>query len=149
MRWIDALRCRFSAPILREGEIAPETVGVAADGRALPIDGRWSVMFIFGRLNPTHEAYLHALAAEAFPDDCDVFGVCASAPRRSSPIPIVVDVDGTIAHQFGATSPLGVPPTVFVINPKRRVRLANRGHPSPPAILRSIQALKLATRARQ
>jgi len=36
--------------------------------------------------------------------------------------------------------------SVYLVNPERKIRLANRGAPSVEAIVRSIQALQQATR---
>jgi hypothetical protein len=38
-------------------------------------------------------------------------------------------------------------PTLYLVNPERKVRLANRGFPSVEAVVRSIEALQQATRA--
>jgi alkyl hydroperoxide reductase subunit AhpC len=36
--------------------------------------------------------------------------------------------------------------TVYLVNPDKKIRLANRGAPSVEAIVRSIEALQQATR---
>jgi hypothetical protein len=37
-------------------------------------------------------------------------------------------------------------PSLYLVNPERKLRLSNRGMPSIAAVVRSIQALQQATR---
>jgi hypothetical protein len=38
--------------------------------------------------------------------------------------------------------------TVYLVNPERKIRLANRGAPAVAAIVRSVEALQQATRGK-
>lgn len=101
------------------------------------------MLFFFGRPERRVRAYLASLAG--FPEDCDVYGISPTPPEDTA-IAVLRDEGAAVARQFGAVR-LGVRPSVFLVNPKRTIRLANAGFPSPAAIVRSIQALKAATRA--
>ena len=64
--------------------------------------------------------------------------------------PLLTDSDCTVATQFHAaiqipSGPLTIP-SMYLVNPERKIRLSNRGMPSVAAVLRSIQALQQATR---
>ena len=74
----------------------------------------------------------------------------AFAQKYGFDFPILVDRGGVVARQFRAA--LQTPfktyilRTVYLVNPERRVRLANRGAPPAAALIRSIEALQQATR---
>jgi hypothetical protein len=55
-----------------------------------------------------------------------------------------------VARQFRACIQLPLRPmyvrTVYLVNPERKIRLANRGAPSVSAIVRSVEALQQAAR---
>ena len=60
------------------------------------------------------------------------------------------DPDAVVSLRFhSAVVVMGQPrmvATVYLINPEGKIRLSNRGTPSPDAVLRSVVALKQATR---
>ena len=65
--------------------------------------------------------------------------------------PLLVDRGGSVARQFRCSLPVPygakVIRSVYLINPDRKIRLANRGAPSVEAIIRSVEALQQVTKA--
>jgi peroxiredoxin len=65
--------------------------------------------------------------------------------------PLLVDRGGSVSRQFQCSLPMPygakVIRSVYLINPERKIRLANRGAPSVEAIIRSVEALQQATKA--
>jgi peroxiredoxin len=83
---------------------------------------------------PSEEAELRAIAA-----------------HHGLTFPLLTDRGLPVSRRFAAALQLPlrpmVIPTLYLVNPERRVRLANRGYPSVEAVVRSIEALQQATRA--
>jgi len=89
----------------------------------------------------------------------EVFGVnpaeagshSAFAEKCGYEFPLLVDRGGSVSRQFRCSLPTPLGPkvirSVYLINPDRKIRLANRGAPSVEAIIRSIEALQQATKA--
>ena len=88
----------------------------------------------------------------------DVFGVnpaeadshSAFAEKCGYEFPLLVDRGGSVSRQFRCSLPTPLGPkvirSVYLINPDRKIRLANRGAPSVEAIIRSIEALQQVTK---
>ena len=74
----------------------------------------------------------------------------AFAEKCGYEFPLLVDRGGSVSRQFRCSlpTPLGtkVIRSVYLINPDRKIRLANRGAPSVEAIIRSIEALQQVTK---
>ena len=74
----------------------------------------------------------------------------AFAEKCSIGFPLLVDRGGSVARQFRSSLPMPygakVIRSVYLINPERKIRLANRGAPSVEAIIRSVEALQQATK---
>jgi len=74
----------------------------------------------------------------------------AFAEKCGYDFPLLVDRGAAVSRQFHSSLPMPygskVIRSVYLINPERRIRLANRGAPSVEAIIRSIQALQQATK---
>jgi peroxiredoxin Q/BCP len=74
----------------------------------------------------------------------------AFADKCGIGFPLLVDRGGSVARQFRCSLPVPygakVIRSVYLINPERMIRLANRGAPSIEAIIRSIEALQQATK---
>lgn len=158
-----AIKSRMYPLTLREGQNAPEFHLLGHDGSYHLLDEDWALLVFYpGDDTPGCTSQLKEL--EELREDfaghgCRVFGInpagAESHARFAEKIglgfPLLVDRDGATAAQYRATLPLkfGTPRvlrTVYLINPQRKIRLANRGAPSLAAILRSIQALKYASR---
>ncbi len=74
----------------------------------------------------------------------------AFAEKCGYDFPLLVDRGGSVSRQFQCSLPMPygakVIRSVYLINPERMIRLANRGAPSVEAIIRSVQALQQATK---
>jgi len=75
----------------------------------------------------------------------------AFAKKYGFEFPILTDRGGVVARQFRAAVQMPfktlILRTVYLVNPERKIRMANRGAPPAEAIVRSIQALQQATRS--
>jgi peroxiredoxin len=75
----------------------------------------------------------------------------AFAEKIQIEFPLLVDRGGSVARQFKCSLPMPygakIIRSVYLINPERKIRLANRGAPSVEAIIRSVQALQQATKS--
>ncbi|MFH1469420.1 MAG: redoxin domain-containing protein [Pseudomonadota bacterium] len=99
-----------------------------------------------------HHARLKELKARVFAvlpaEEAALQGIAA---RHGLSFPLLTDRGLSVSRRFAAA--LQIPlhpvviPTLYLVNPERRVRLANRGYPSVEAVVRSIEALQQATRA--
>ena len=162
----DAIKARVYPSPLEEGTIAPEWHLQSWDGswhRHQP--GRWSVLVFYpgdstaGCTRQLQEFQAHhARLAEL---GCDVVAINpaeaeshrAFAEANGFTFPLLTDRGGSVARQFHCTLPIpGAPQilrTVYLMNPERKIRLANRGAPPVTAIVRSIEALQQASRTGQ
>jgi peroxiredoxin len=159
----DALRERLYPRLLAEGETAPEWHLQGWDDAWHRQGKHWSLLvFYVDSADAGDRAYLRHVQEQlaAF----SALGVKlyavhpAEAPEHRDlaaaeglAFPILSDRGGSVARQFRALVqlPLGNWPThaVYLVNPARKIRLANRGRPSLEAILRSVQALQQVARA--
>ncbi|MEN9786893.1 MAG: hypothetical protein RLZZ299_2157 [Pseudomonadota bacterium] len=153
-----ALAARLYPSVLPEGSVAPEWHLQGWDDRWHRHGKRWSLLVFYVddaddgcaaqlRDVETHRETLAALGV-------DVFGVNpaeapshrAMAERAGVGFPLLTDRGASVARLFRAAIQLPLRPwlvrTVVLVNPERRVRLANRGTPSVEAIVRSVQALQ-------
>jgi peroxiredoxin len=92
---------------------------------------------------------LKARVFAVFPaEEAELWSIAA---RHGLTFPLLTDRGLSVSRRFAAA--LQIPlrpvviPTLYLVNPERRVRLANRGYPSVEAVVRSIEALQQATRA--
>lgn len=157
-----AVKDKLYPTLLPEGETAPEWHLQSWDGSWHRMRTDWSILVFYpGDDTPgctkqlqdfqDHYAELKALGAE-------VYGINpaegpsheAFAKKFGFTFPLLTDRGSSVARQFKCS--LSIPfktqviRTVYLINPERRIRLANRGAPSVAAIVRSIQALQQGTR---
>jgi peroxiredoxin len=74
----------------------------------------------------------------------------AFAEKLGLPFPLLTDRGASVCRQFRCSLllPVGtrIIRTVYLINPDRKIRLANRGAPNVAAVIRSIEALQQAAR---
>lgn len=160
----DALKRKIYPPLLAEGETVPEWHLQGWDGAWHRHNNRkWTVMVFYpGDDTPgctaqlqdfqDHYARLRELGAQVYgvnPAESDSHQ--AFAEKFGFEFPILTDRGGVVARQFKAALQLPfktvVLRTVYLVNPERKIRLANRGAPPAAAIVRSIEALQQATRA--
>lgn len=160
----EALRERLYPRPLPEGDTVPEWHLQAWDGNWYRHNNRkWTLMVFFpGGEDPVgdthlqdvqaHLAELRALGVEVYavnPAEADA--ARALSERLGLGFPILTDRGGVVARQFRAAVQLPLSThllrTVYLVNPERKIRLANRGTPSTAAIVRTVQALQQATRA--
>ena len=149
-------------PLLDEGAVAPDWSLRSHTGTSHHREPGWTVL-VFFRDRPACRAQLRraeVLRPRFEEQGCQLYGVTTAdratvrelvAAERLG-YPVLLDEGARLAEAFRATTrrPLGRPrtaPAVFLVNPAGTVRLANRGHPSLEAVLRSIQALRAATPA--
>ncbi len=157
-----ALKDALYPALLPEGETAPEWHLQSYDGSWHRQPTRWAILVFYpGDDTPgctaqlqdfeAHYDRLKALSCEVFainPAEADSHR--AFAEKHGFRFPILTDRGASVARQFRCTLALPVGPniirTVYLVNPERKIRLANRGAPSVAAIVRSIEALQQATR---
>lgn len=148
--------------ILPEGETAPEWHLQGYDGGWHRMRDQWSILVFY----PGDDTQGCTKQLQDFAEHydrlkqlgCQVYGINpaeadshrAFAEKFGFPFPLLTDRGASVARQFrSALSIPGAPKvlrTVYLINPERKIRLANRGAPSVAAIVRSIEALQQATR---
>lgn len=157
-----AVTGRLYPAVLPEGSVAPEWHLQGWDDRWHRHGKRWSLMvFYVDDASDACAAQLQAFEAQraTFAElGVDVFGVNpaeapshrALAERAGIAFPLLTDRGASVARLFRAAIQLPLRPwlvrTVVLVNPERRVRLANRGTPSVEAIVRSVQALRQVAR---
>ena len=147
--------------VLHEGEVAPDWVLTGHDGCTYASQGAWSILIFYpSDHTPACTAQLAAFN-EFLPNflehDCHLYGVnpgdqeshAAFAAQLGLRYPLLVDHGGRVAKQYQSYLELPlidnrIVRTVYLTNPSRTIRLANRGTPRPEIILRSIAALKQA-----
>lgn len=158
-----AIQDRAYPKLLAEGETAPEWHLQAQDDSWHRQGKHWSVMFFFtdGRSSPDKEEL--AAFQQYLPEfqrlGVKVFGLTNQETWTNADLvkdqgigfPILTDRGGSVARLFRACLQLPIKPlylrVVYLVNPERKVRLANRGTPSVEAIVRSVEALQKATKA--
>ena len=148
--------------LLPEGETAPEWHLQSYDNSWHRMKNQWNILVFYpGDDTPgctkqlqefqDHYAEIKAAGAEVYainPAEADSHR--AFAEKFGFKFPILTDRGASVARQFRCSLPVpGTPKvirTVYLINPDRKIRLANRGAPSVAAIVRSIEALQQATK---
>jgi len=158
----DAVKERLYPPMLPEGETAPEWHLQGWDGAWHRHKRRWTILVFYpGDDTPGCTAQLediqrHFDRLSAL--GCDVYGInpaeadshAAFAHKLGLSFPLLTDRGGAVARRYAATVPIPfkvkVIRTVYLVNPERKIRLANRGAPSIEAVIRSIEALQQATK---
>lgn len=163
---VSGIRRRLEPNTLAEGEVAPEWFLLGSDGEwhgSSRNESTWSVLVFYPQDDtPGCTSQLQDFERHwtAFQDlGCRVYGInpgteqshAAFAERLGLSFPLLTDGGRQVAKNYCAvwSPPLAGPRilrTVYLINPLGKIRLANRGAPSIPAILRSITALQQATR---
>lgn len=154
---------RVYPKLLAEGETAPEWHLQAQDDSWHRQGKHWSVMCFFtdGRSSPDKEELeaLQQWLPEFVRLGVKVFGLTNQETWTNADLvkdlglafPILTDRGGSVARLFRSCLQLPVKPmylrTVYLVNPERKIRLANRGSPSVEAIVRSVEALQKATKA--
>ena len=158
-----ALKDRVYPNMLPEGETAPEWQLQSWDGEWHRMKKEWSILVFYPgddtpgctkQLQEYQEHYdeLKGLGCEVYAiNPAESESHQAFAEKFGFRFPVLTDRGGSVARRFKASIPIGFKPriirTVYLINPDRKIRLANRGAPSVAAIVRSIKALQQATRA--
>lgn len=159
----EAVKDKIYPQLLAEGETVPEWHLQAADGAWHRHNNRrWTVMVFYpGDDTPGCTAQLQDLQDHLprFQElGAMVYGINpaeadshqAFADKFGFQFPLLTDRGGVVARQFRAAlqTPLKTYTlrTVYLVNPERKIRLANRGAPPAAALIRSIEALQQATR---
>ncbi len=148
--------------MLPEGETAPEWHLQGHDGEWHRFQRmRWTLLVFYpGDDTPGCTAQLQDVqhhVEQLRGLKCNVYGVnpaegerhAAFAEKYGFTFPLLTDRGASVSRQFRCTVPFPmkrVLRSVYLVNPERKIRLANRGAPSVEAIVRSIQALQQATR---
>jgi peroxiredoxin len=157
-----AIQERVYPRLLGEGENAPEWHLQSWDDSWHRQGKHWSVLVFYPEDGGADDAE-QLRAFQAHVEDftrlgVKVFGVNqAEGPSHAAfsrdlgvTFPLLTDRGGSVARQFRACIQLPLRPmyvrTVYLVNPERKIRLANRGAPSVQAIVRSVEALQQATR---
>ena len=148
--------------LLAEGETVPEWHLQSWDGSWHRQGKQWTVMVFYpddaGPVCRTQLATFQAALPEFEALGVRVVGINpaeaeshrALAEREGITFPLLTDRGASVARRFGAAIQLPFAPmllrVVYLVNPARTIRLANRGTPSVDAILRTVQALQAASR---
>jgi peroxiredoxin Q/BCP len=157
-----AIKNQVYPELLPEGETAPEFQLQNHDDTWHRLKKRWSILVFY----PGDDTPGCTKQLQSFQENheqlkalgCDIYAINpAEAPSHKAfaekygfTFPVLTDRGGSVARRYRAT--VSVPMrmwvlrTVYLINPERKIRLANRGNPSVEAIIRSIQALQQATK---
>jgi len=159
----DLLKERIWPAPLREGEIVPEWHLQAQDRSWHRQGPHWSVLQ-FVPATPddprvgaaledlqAHVAALKALKVETWVVMTEEeASLQAIARQHGLTFPLLTDRGASVSRLFKAALQLPlrplVIPTLYVVNPQKKIRLSNRGFPSIEAVLRSVQALQQATK---
>ena len=158
-----AIKDRLYPPLLGEGETAPEWHLQAHNGRWFRQGGHWTVMAFIGA-DLTHvgsrdwlveveaqtEKFLELGCHPVAVSPADAGALEGVANELNLTFPLLSDPGCVTANQFLASvqlpsGPIAIP-SLYLVNPERKIRLSNRGMPSIAAVVRSIQALQQATR---
>ena len=159
-----AVKDKVYPDMLPEGDLAPEWHLQDQNGKWHRMKGnRWAIL-VFYPSDDTPGCTLQLQEFQRHADRFDELGVsiygvnpaeasshAAFAEKCSIGFPLLVDRGGSVCRQFRCSLPIPygvrVIRSVYLINPERKVRLANRGAPSVEAIIRSIEALQQVTKA--
>jgi len=156
------LKERIYPELLQEGTVAPEWHLQSYDDSWHRLGKRWSILVFYPgddtpgctkqleELEEFHER-LNELGCKVYAvNPADAASHRSFAEKYGFSFPILVDRGSAVCRRYQATIPFpGVSKvirTVYLINPEKKIRLANRGAPSVEAIVRSIEALQQATR---
>ena len=159
----DAIKERVWPRALAEGEMVPEWHLQAHDRTWHRQGPHWSILHFLpscpddpriGTALDDLQARLEgfrSLKAEVWAvmmeEEAALQGIAAT---HGLTFPLLTDRGGSVSRLFRAAIQLPlhpmVLPTLYVVNPQKKVRLANRGFPSVEAVFRSIQALQQAAR---
>lgn len=158
-----AIQDRVYPKLLAEGETAPEWHLQASDDSWHRQGKSWSVMFFFVDGNTEPDRSELQAFEKALPDfgrlGVKVFAITNQETWTNADLvkdlglsfPVLTDRGGPVARLFKACMQLPLRPmylrAVYLVNPERKIRLANRGTPSVEAIVRSVEALQKATKA--
>ncbi len=157
------IKARVYPELLREGETVPEWILQAHDGSWYRHDNRrWTIMVFYpGDDTPgctaqlkdfqAHHARFKELGAEVYAiNPAESPSHAAFAEKYGFEFPVLTDRGASVSRQFRAAIQLPLKNiilrTVYLVNPQRKIRLANRGAPPAEALVRSIEALQQATR---
>jgi thioredoxin-dependent peroxiredoxin len=157
----DRLKSRLYPEILHEGEVAPDWSLPGHDGAQHSSLKAWTVLIFYPRDDtPTCASQLQSfnhLVDEFTAEGCRLFGLNPGSTTHGEfaknlglQFPLLIDVNGDVARQYRCRLELPLIGertirTVYLINPEKTIRLANRGNPNPAIVLRSIIALKQTT----
>ena len=157
-----AIKERVYPNLLAEGETAPEWQLQNWDDKWYRMKKGWSILVFYpgddtpgctAQLQSFQEHYeqLKSLGCEVYAiNPAEAPSHKAFAAKYEFGFPVLTDRGASVARRFKATFTLPgktwIIRTVYLINPERKIRLANRGSPSVEAIVRSIQALQQATK---
>lgn len=157
-----AFKDRIYPDLLGEGETAPEWQLQSWDGQWHRLKKEWSILIFYpGDDTPgctrqlqdfqEHYAQLQSLGCQVYAvNPAGTGSHQAFAEKFGFTFPILTDTDGAVARAFRCLVPFSPKPlvirSVVLLNPERKIRLANRGAPSVAAIIRSIQALQQGTK---
>ena len=157
-----AIQDRAYPALLPEGETAPEWHLQSWDDTWHRHGKHWSVLVFYPKDGGAADRD-QLLAFQQHVEDFTRLGVkifavnAAEAPSHAAfaqelglTFPLLTDRGGSVARQFRACLQIPMSPmylrTVYLVNPERKVRLGNRGTPSVAAIVRSVEALKQASK---
>jgi peroxiredoxin len=159
-----SIQDRVYPKLLAEGETAPEWHLQSWDDSWHRQGKHWSVMVFYPEDGGEPDREQLAEFQKHLPDfqrlGVKVFGVNpgeaashkAFAEAAGVTFPLLTDRGGSVARLFRACVQLPLKPmylrTVYLVNPERKIRLGNRGAPSVAAIVRSVEALQQATKAK-
>ncbi len=153
-----SLQARVYPELLPEGDAAPEWHLQSWDGTWHRQGKHWSVLVFYpdddgnacqAQLRAFQEALprFTALGVRVVginPAEAKSHGALAEA--HGITFPLLTDRGASVARQFRAAIQVPGAPylirTVYLVNPARAIRLANRGAPSVEAIVRSVEALQ-------
>jgi len=155
-----AVKERMYPELLAEGTLAPEWHLQSYDGTWHRMRGnKWSILVFYPSDDTpgcseqlsefaSHYDELQELGVEVYGvNPAEAESHRAFAEKIGLPFPLLTDRGAGVCRQFSATLPIpyGIKTirTVYLVNPERKIRMANRGAPSVEAIIRSIQALKV------
>ena len=153
-----ALQDRVYPKLLPEGETAPEWHLQSWDDSWHRHGKGWSVMVFYPEDGGDEDRAQLAAFQEQLPAftrlGVKVVGINFAEAKSHAPFakelglgfPLLTDRGGSVARQFRACVQLPMSliyiRTVYLVNPERKIRLGNRGNPSVPAIVRSVEALQ-------
>ncbi len=158
-----AIKDRVYPNLLAEGEVVPEWALQSYDSSwRRHKNKKWTVMIFYpGDDTPgctkqlqdmqNHYARFQELKAEVYAiNPAEAASHQAFAEKFGFEFPILTDRGGVVARQFRAAVQMPfktvILRTVYLVNPERKIRLANRGAPPAEALVRSIEALQQASR---